>query len=96
MKYVYILLSMFGFIPCIQAAGIDLTADHISQNAQKNITASGHAQLQREGENLTTDQLVYDRQRQTIHATGHVHISNANTDIYAQSAIIQTRNKTGS
>ncbi|MBL1353111.1 MAG: LPS-assembly protein LptD [Zetaproteobacteria bacterium] len=87
---------MFLSTPWVQAAGIDLSADNIRQDSQNNITATGHAEAQREGETLTTDLLIYSRKDQTIHATGHVHIINANHDIYAQSAIIQTQQKTGS
>jgi len=77
------------------AAGVDIAADTISRDADGAIVAEGNVVIQREGETLKADTVVYDVNKKEIRASGHVTITSENALLEADSARMQTTDKTG-
>ena len=95
--YGFMLAILLGMLPQYgQAADMDLTADHIQQDAEQHITATGHATVQRGKERMTADSIRYDAKQHIVHATGRVHLHDAHQDIHAEEATMQTQDHTGS
>ena len=95
MNLFFILMSMMLFSLPSSAEPFNLTADHISQDAQQNVIAEGSVQVEKSEEILTTDHLYYDIEAHQLQADGNVGIRNPQYRITATSAQLQTESKTG-
>ena len=93
---------VLGLLLCVAvtspalAAGIDITADHVTRNAEGVLVASGHVVIQRGKETLHADMVHYDVQKHVITAEGHVLITSPKGRIDAASASLHTDSETGS
>jgi LPS-assembly protein len=77
------------------AAGTDITADHLSRDADGVLVAEGHVVIQRGDETLHADSVHYDAQHHLIRAEGHVLITSPKGELQASNADLHTDSKAG-
>ncbi len=91
-----LLLGLAALASPALAAGIDVTADSITRDAEGVLVAEGHVVIRRQTETLTADLVHYDVQAHLIRAEGHVRITSPKGRIDAASARLHTDSETGS
>jgi len=88
-------LSLIAIVPPAAAAGIDVTADTITRDAEGVLVAKGHVVIRRQTETLYADMVHYDVKGHTIRAQGHVRITSPKGQIDAASVDLHTDSQTG-
>jgi LPS-assembly protein len=88
-------LTLTAIVTPASAAGIDVTADNITRDAQGVLVAEGHVVIRRQTETLQADMVHYDVQGHMIRAQGHVRITSPKGRIDAASAELHTDSETG-
>jgi len=84
-----------GVVPPALAAGTDITADHLSRDANGVLVATGHVIIKRKDQTLYADRVRYDVPKHRIEADGHVRIVSPKGDVEAIRAKLHTDTNTG-
>ncbi|MEZ4750610.1 MAG: putative LPS assembly protein LptD [Bdellovibrionota bacterium] len=83
-------LFFLGSFLCVlnaEAATLEFKADYYTRDLGKNITrAKGNAWVKRDSKEIYADELEIDFSRELVTARGHVHIRDANVDIWCDFA----------
>jgi LPS-assembly protein len=77
------------------ANAVDVVADTITRDAEGALTAEGSVIIEREGETLAADRVIYDAKKREFKANGNVTITSKGSTIRAESGEMHTINKTG-
>jgi lipopolysaccharide assembly outer membrane protein LptD (OstA) len=84
-----------GIVPRALAAGTDITADHITRDANGVLVATGHVIIKRKDQTLYADTVHYDVAHHWIKADGHVYLISQKATIEASRANLHTDTQAG-